>query len=82
MTALDDVTPLDMARNAARAVLRYAGLQERDPTRAYVLGAGQQGHQAAQLAQAMALVSIAEDVHRIAELLIAGPAPDPEEPTP
>lgn len=59
------LTPLEMAQNAAAAVLRIADYQERDPLGSYVAKAGNQGHQAAQLAGAMALVSIAEDLHAL-----------------
>jgi hypothetical protein len=58
-----------MAQNAARAVLRYADAQDADPVGSHVHGFGDRGHQAAQLAGAMALVSIAEDLHRIVGIM-------------
>ena len=61
------ITPLEMAQNAAQAVLRHADHQDRDPIGAYVQRAGGQGHDAAFLAGAMALVSIAESLARIAD---------------
>lgn len=67
--APNDPGPLDMARNAATAVLRYADAQERDPLRSHLQHFGERGHQSAVLAGNMALVSIAEDLHRIADLL-------------
>jgi hypothetical protein len=73
------VTPLEMAVNAARAVERYAEFQTEQPLEAYVQRAGTQGHQAAALAQAMALVSIAKDVHRIANALTGGHDDDDEQ---
>ena len=62
-----ELTALEMARNAARAVLRYADHQDRDPLGSYIARGGQQGHQAAQLAGQMALVSIAESLAKIAD---------------
>ena len=58
-----------MAINCATAVLRYADFQQSDPLGARVLGAGTQGHQAAEIGGHMALISIAIDVHRLAALL-------------
>lgn len=63
------LTPLEMARNCAAAVARYAEQQERDPLGSYVARSGQTGHQAAQLAGNMALVSMAEDLHRLVTVL-------------
>lgn len=75
MTAFADeareLSPLEMAQNAAAAVKRAADLQATDPIQAHIGHVGEQGHQAAALAQAMALVSIAEDVRRIANHLDA-----------
>jgi hypothetical protein len=61
--------PLEMARNCVRSVLQYADYQGRDPLGSYVARSGQAGHQAAQLAGNMALVSIAEDMHRIVAIM-------------
>lgn len=63
------VTPLEMAQNAARAVLRYAGRQESDPLQSYIQHDGAAGQQAAALAGNMALVSIAETLAALVELL-------------
>jgi sulfite reductase beta subunit-like hemoprotein len=64
-----DLSPLEMAQNCAAAVNRYAEFTDREPIQAHVMHAGEQGHQAASLAGNMALVSIAEDLHRIAAVL-------------
>ncbi len=64
---------LEMARNCAAAVLRIANAQEQDPLRSHVLRLGERGHASAELAGRLALVSIAEDLHRIAAVLEAGP---------
>ena len=68
-TPTDELTPLQMAQNCARAVLRIADYQGSDPLGAYISKAGQQGHQAAQIGGYMALVSIAESLDRIADAL-------------
>jgi hypothetical protein len=65
-----------MAKNAAAAVERHAEHQDRDPVEAHIARAGQQGHQAAQLAAAMALVSIAADLRRITDRLMADEVDD------
>ena len=62
-----DPDPLEMARNCVAAVARIADYQERDPLQAYTSGAGAQGMQTAKLAACMALVSIAQDLRRIAD---------------
>jgi hypothetical protein len=62
------LAPLEMAQNAAGAVLRHADEQIADPTLAYVNRSGHQGHEAAFLAGSMALVSIAESLDRLVEL--------------
>jgi hypothetical protein len=59
--------PLEMAANAAAAVGRYAEYQDQDPLSAHIARAGQQGHEAAQLAACMALVSIAQDLRRLVD---------------
>lgn len=63
------LTPLEMAVNSAAAVLRYADYQERNPLEAHVNQAGTNGVTAAKIAAAMALVSIAQDLHRIVTLI-------------
>jgi len=81
MTAQDsqepraEVTPLEAAREWASRVHQIAAYwteQKRtDPTadlRADIAGAGRQQFEAGQMASFMALVSLAEDVHRIADL--------------
>lgn len=68
-----ELHPLQMARNCAAAVARAAEHQDRDPLGAYIAHSGTQGAQAAQLAGQLALVSIAEDLRRIADRLCHGP---------
>lgn len=65
-----ELTALDMARNCARSVLRQAEFSQRDRLGAYVARAGDHGHVAAQLAANLALVSIAEDLHRIVAVML------------
>jgi hypothetical protein len=75
------LTPLEMAQNAAAAVLRVAEYQGRDPRGSHANHAGEKGHEAAKLAQAMALVSIAEDFHRLLDIMTgASLATSTEEP--
>ena len=62
-----ELTALEMARNAARAVLRHADHQDRDPLGSFIARGGQQGHEAAFLAGSMALVSIAESLAKMAD---------------
>jgi hypothetical protein len=62
-----EITPLDMARNAARAVLRHADHADRDQMGAFLDRAGDRAFASAQLAGAMALVSIAESLAKIAD---------------
>ncbi len=69
------MTPLEMAKNAAAAVERIAEIQSNDPLTAYVHRLGTQGFQSAQVAGYMALVSIATDLHRIADVIELGPLP-------
>lgn len=66
-----------MARNCVAAVLRVAEAQERDPLQARIAQLGTRGHQSAQLAGYMALVSIAGDMRRIADHLERQPSPPP-----
>jgi hypothetical protein len=65
-----------MARNAAKNVELYAIAQGEDPARAMAARMGERGKAAAETAACMAMVSIAEDLHRIAELLGAMPMPE------
>jgi hypothetical protein len=60
-----ELTPLEMAQNCAAAVARYAEHSERDQLSAFINQTGERGHATAQLAGNLALVSIAEDLHRI-----------------
>lgn len=84
-----DATPLELARVWAGRVYQIAAHYEQrereDPgfggIEAHVHGAGRQQHEAAEMAAFMAVVSLAEDVHRIADLLGAaappgGPSPE------
>jgi hypothetical protein len=68
-----EYTPLEMAQNAARAVLRIADYQATDELGAHLNRAGQRGMDAANIAGAMALVSIAEDLHRIVAIMTGRP---------
>jgi hypothetical protein len=70
------MTPLEMARNAAHAVEVYATFQQTDQLGAYLGHVGERGKAAAETAACMAMVSIAEDLHAIAELLGAMPSPE------
>jgi hypothetical protein len=76
------MTPLEMAQNAARAVETYAKALNDDPVAAHIARVGERSKVAAETAACLALVAIAEDVRRIADLLIAGPAPDDDEADP
>jgi hypothetical protein len=67
------LSPLEMALNAARAVERSAQYQQDDPLGSYIARAGEQGQNAAHVAACMAIVSMAEDIRRIADLLERGP---------
>lgn len=73
------MTPLEMALNAARAVEKFATFQATDELGAYLAHAGPRGKQAAETAACMALVSIAQDIHRIASFLADGPLAPPED---
>jgi hypothetical protein len=85
------IDPLDMARNLARSVLRYAKvLDEADPMRRlelHIAQVGERGHYAGQLAANLALVSLAADFRRVADVLTRADqtldrldTPDPPEP--
>ncbi|MCL2729316.1 MAG: hypothetical protein FWE15_04740 [Actinomycetia bacterium] len=60
------MTPLEMARNCVANIEQYAHVQEENPLASHVHRIGERGHQAAQMAACLAIVSIAEDIHRIA----------------
>jgi hypothetical protein len=63
------LTPLEMAQNAAAAVFRYGERGVRDPLGSLAEKGGERAHAAAQLAGAMALVSIAEDLHYLVAIM-------------
>jgi hypothetical protein len=65
-TGTRQITPLEMAQNAAAAVLRHADHSDQDQLGAYLDRAGDKAFASAQLAGAMALVSIAESLATIA----------------
>ena len=71
MTAPDqrELTALEMARNLAASVHRHARQSQADQASPYLNHHGEAGHAAAQLAANLALVSIAEDVHRIVAIM-------------
>ena len=75
-----ELSALEMALNCARSVQIYADAQDRDPVTSHISHLGERGHQAAQLAGNLALVSIAEDLHRLAEKLFADDTAEPENP--
>lgn len=66
-----EINVLEMARNCVAAVVKVAELQEADPIQAQVTHAGRYGAHMAELAGQLALVVIAEDLHRILGLLEA-----------
>ena len=76
------MTSLEMARNLAQsvdAIARY--VEDGGPDaeiQAHVRGLGPRQHANAELAGYLALVSIAEDLHRIADVLTREPAPGAE----
>jgi hypothetical protein len=63
------LTALDMARNCAAKVGQMAREADSDPVIAHVRGIGNHGHATAQLAGNLALVSIAEDLHRLLAIM-------------
>jgi hypothetical protein len=80
-TQLRDEDPLAMARSLMRMVGALADLQDGTPdaqVRAYIEGWGQKQHYAAEMAGQLALVSIAGDLRRLADVL----APPPGEASP
>jgi hypothetical protein len=70
----EEVDPLTMAETAARWVNTYAGLQghpdEDIRLQARIFQAGTSGHQTAELAGQMALVSIARDLRKMLPALL------------
>lgn len=69
--AADKPTPLQMAQNCVRAVLDIAEWQDRDPLGARIHHSGTHGKESAELGACMALVSIAESLAEISEVLQA-----------
>ena len=69
-----DLTPLQMALNCVRHVLAFADAADTEEGQltAYVNKYGERQHHAAETAAHLALVSIAEDVHRITEAVMSG----------
>jgi hypothetical protein len=69
----EPLTPLEMARNLAARVHGYAeALNDPDTDRrlqASIAQLGERAHTGAQLAANLALVSIAEDLHRIVGIM-------------
>jgi hypothetical protein len=69
-----DLSPLDMARNLVRsvgAIARYVETGGPDAEiQAHVRGLGPRQHEAAKLAANLALVSIAEDLHRALDVML------------
>ena len=61
------LTPLEMALNAAANVAMIARATDDDPVGAHLNRNGERAAAAAELASRLALVSIAEDLHRIAD---------------
>jgi hypothetical protein len=68
------LSPLDMAGNLAAKVQAYAeALNDDDPDRrlqAQIAQAGERAHAGAQLAANLALVSIAQDLHQVAQAIV------------
>jgi hypothetical protein len=68
------LSPLDMAVNLAGRVQDYAeALNDGDPDRrlqAHIAQAGERAHAGGQLAANLALVSIAQDLHRVIRVMI------------
>jgi hypothetical protein len=73
-----ELSPLDMARNLAASVQRAARRIEADEVSAYINHTGEHGHAAAELAGHLALVSIAEDLHRVVGIMTGRPDPEPD----
>jgi hypothetical protein len=64
-----ELTPLEMARNLAASVHRYARQSEADQLGSFINQTGERAHAAAQLAANLATVSLAVDVHRIVSIM-------------
>jgi hypothetical protein len=77
------LSPLEMAVNLAAAVQAYAeALNHPDPDRrlqATIAQAGERAHQGAQLAAHLAIVSIAQDLHRVVGIMTGNVPWPPEE---
>lgn len=73
MTAAEEpvvpLTALEMALNLAGSVEQIARFTDSRPLEAHVQHLGERGHQSAQLAANLALVSIAEDLHQLVALM-------------
>jgi len=69
-----DLTPLAMARRLVGTIPRLAEYIEADELGAYLDRAGDRAFSAGQLAAHLALVSMAEDVHAITEVLVRAEA--------
>jgi hypothetical protein len=63
------LTALEMALNLAGSVEQIARFTDSSPLESHVHRLGERGHQAAQLAANLALVSIAEDLHRLLSIM-------------
>ena len=70
---------LKMAQNCAASIDRLSAYQVSDPLGAYIAQSGRQGMDAADLAAGLALVSIAEDLRRIADHLVPYPPQNPDD---
>jgi len=60
-----ELTALEMALNLAASVHRYARQSTDDQMSSYLNQGGERAHAAAQLAANLAVVSIAEDLHKL-----------------
>jgi hypothetical protein len=67
-----EMTPLEMCRNLTRHVAAFALAADEDPLGAHVARLGDRQHATAELAARLALVSIAEDVHRLTDAIMDG----------
>jgi hypothetical protein len=64
-----ELTTLEMAQNLAASVHRAALEAQADQTSSYINRTGDRAHAAAQLAANLATVSIAEDLHRVVQIM-------------
>lgn len=78
MTATDDreLSALDLAHNLVGAIVRAARVIERDELGAYLDRTGERAFAGAQLAGQLALVSIADDLHTLIEIVTGRGLPD------